>query len=294
MTDRQTESLTRLLRCELTAVNQQFTHVLGLQAWGETETADRIMVVDYVDFPNAMRIADFFVRTGTPIVLGPDRSKPGADYRDILLVERAFEREVAEIIAAADCHDARAHALIAKAEAPRAAYAGWLDARIAGAVSTPPQARPFPETAALFGHLLAVIEQSLMQAFVHWHADRRDRADAAWASSGAAMMQATAYVAHFSARDSLPLSSDPPAPRVARTSDQALAYDASLAEDTARVATEASAACADAALSKLCRGIAAQFTAIAAWQPGTPHPAVGDVPPAFSDFEATLRKFVIE
>ena len=36
------EYLTRLLRCELTAVNQQFIHVLALRDWGYAETAERI------------------------------------------------------------------------------------------------------------------------------------------------------------------------------------------------------------------------------------------------------------
>jgi bacterioferritin (cytochrome b1) len=60
--NRQSESLYRLLRCELTAVNQQFIHALGLRDWGYAEAAERIMAVDYVDFPNAMRVLESTLR----------------------------------------------------------------------------------------------------------------------------------------------------------------------------------------------------------------------------------------
>ena len=53
-----------LLRAELTAVNQQFIHVLALNRRGYAETADRVYEIDKVDFPNAMRIIDHLVASG--------------------------------------------------------------------------------------------------------------------------------------------------------------------------------------------------------------------------------------
>ena len=76
----QSESLNDVLRCEMTAVNQQFIHVLALREWGDDETAERIMQVDFVDFPNAMRIIDYLVETKTPIALASGSCTPGTRY----------------------------------------------------------------------------------------------------------------------------------------------------------------------------------------------------------------------
>ena len=70
-------SLNKILRCEMTAVNQQFIHVLALRDWGFAETAERIMAVDYVDFPNAMRIIDHMVQTDAS-----DRANLNAAHSD--------------------------------------------------------------------------------------------------------------------------------------------------------------------------------------------------------------------
>ncbi len=96
--DIQSDSLNGVLRCEMTAVNQQFVHVLALRQWGDDETAERIMQVDRVDFPNAMRIIDYLVETETPIGLVSDRFTPGANYRSILLSEQTIEQRLSAAI----------------------------------------------------------------------------------------------------------------------------------------------------------------------------------------------------
>ena len=185
----QSDPLTDVLRCEMTAVNQQFIHFLALREWGDDETAERIMRVDRVDFPNAMRIIDYLVETKTPIAIASGSCTPGTNYRDILLSEQTMERQISAAIEKSSCTDDRAQALISAAAEPREAYAAWLTDRLnrtnhdeSGATLAG------TGTARVIAHLIASIEQTMMHAFVHWHGGDPDGADAAWASSGAAIV----------------------------------------------------------------------------------------------------------
>lgn len=56
--------LNAALRGELTAVNQCFSHILALRAWGEPGTARDREPVNNADFPNAMRIVDHVLARG--------------------------------------------------------------------------------------------------------------------------------------------------------------------------------------------------------------------------------------
>ncbi len=96
--DAQTDALNNVLRCEMTAVNQQFIHVLALRAWGDDETAARIMQVDEVDFPNAMRIMDYLVEKGTPVTILSEHFTPGTNYNCILLSEQTIEQRLTAAI----------------------------------------------------------------------------------------------------------------------------------------------------------------------------------------------------
>ena len=131
MTDQRAASLNRVLRSEMTAVHQQFIHILALRDWGEAEAAERVMAVDRIDFPNAMRIVDYLVETERPLVLPPDRVVPGRDYRSILAAELAMERRLCATLGQAAGADARARDLISTAAAPREAYAAWLAQHLA-------------------------------------------------------------------------------------------------------------------------------------------------------------------
>jgi bacterioferritin (cytochrome b1) len=277
----------------MSAVNQQFIHVLALRDWGYAETADRIMEVDGVDFPNAMRIIDYLVEANAPILLAAERPVPGTGYRSILAAEQAMEQRLCAVLEQAACKDDRARALVAAAKAPRDGYAAWLTEQLKGpGGKETPAARPFPETAGVFAHLIATIEQTLAHAFLHWHRGDRDVADAAWATSGAAMMQATAFVRLFAAHQAVPVSAEPPALRSAGAPATALDFDRELAGDCAREAAEAAERCNDVALAELCRRVAAFSSQLSHWRPGETHPAAKDNPAAFSSFEATLRRFV--
>lgn len=294
MVDRDAESLTALLRCELTAVNQQFSHVLALNAWGEKEIAERIMAVDYVDFPNAMRILDTLIETGAPLALPKDSYCPGRSVTGILAAEQAMEQRLAATLAAAQVTTPRAQALVATAREPRAAYARWLDDRLSQCNPDDTDlARPDARTAGLTAQLIALIEQAMAHAFVHWHAGDAAGADAAWAASGGAMMQLTALTRFHTARQDVPAPDTIPALRVSRQLDEAVAADGRLAGRVAERAAKTAQETEEAALAKLCRRIAEDCEEQARWVPGQPHPASQSNPPAFASFQATLERFDI-
>jgi bacterioferritin (cytochrome b1) len=289
----QSDSLNDMLRCEMTAVDQQFIHVLALRQWGDDKTAERIMQIDQVDFPNAMRIIDYLVETKTPITLASGSCTPGTSYRDILLSEQTVERQLSAAIERSACTDDRAQALIAAAAEPREAYATWLTDRLNGANRGEPGATlAGTETAGIVAHLIALIEQTMVHAFVHWHGDDRDGADAAWASSGAAMMDMTEMVHLFAAHRTVPVPGEFPALHIADAAAEALDFDRQLAERCANEAARASDESEEIALADLCRKIADRCLELSRWNPGQAHPAINNIPPAFGSFEATLKRFV--
>lgn len=287
------DGLDGLLRCELTAVHQQFTHVLALNEWGLTETADRIMDVDYVDFPNAMRIIDYLVRTGKPLSIDAERPSFGYDHRSILIAEQNLERRLTGILDIATANNDQEQEFISVARAPREAYARWLTHRIDQLASgTTSNQNPHSEIADLYAHLLVAIEQTLCHAFVHWHHGERSIADAAWAVSGAAMVQGTDLVRLFAAQDSMLSVGSMPPLLIATDPGKALENDRTLAALCAQQATKTAETCGEPEIASLCRKIADQCRKISEWQVGEPHPAVSHNPPAFASFEATLRRYV--
>ena len=291
--DTQSDSLNDVLRCEMTAVNQQFVHVLALRQWGDDETAERIMQVDQVDFPNAMRIIDYLVETETPIELVSDRFTPGANYRSILLSEQTIEQRLSAAIERAACTDDRAQALTSAAEGPREAYASWLANRLNGANCDQAVATlAGTDTAGVIAHLITMIEQSMVHAFVHWHRGDKDSADAAWATSGAAMMRMTEFVHLFAAHQTVPVPGVFPALQIASEPSDTIDFDRQLAKRCAEEAAAASGRCEETAIAKLCRKISDYCLELSRWRPKQAHPATGNNPAAFSSFEATLKKYV--
>jgi bacterioferritin (cytochrome b1) len=287
------ENLNGLLRCELTAVNQQFIHVLALRDWGFTETAERIMEVDYVDFPNAMRIIDYLVQARLPVLLPSERPTPGTTYNGILLSEHALEQRLFTAIEEAVCTNDHPRALVSAARAPREAYAAWLTDQLDGSGTDEGlEDTLFPESLGVFAHLIATIEQAMVHAFVHWYEGQVENADGAWATSGAAMMHAAEFVHLFAAEETLPLSGEMPALQIASESAAALDFDRRLAGRCAREAAQAADACNDRGISDLCRRIARYSLQLSGWKPGDTHPAAKENPAAFSSFDGTLRKFV--
>jgi len=286
-------TLLNVLRCELDATNQQFVHILALRLWGEKEAVKRITEVDDIDFPNAMRIIDYLVAAHTPIVLPAGSFTPGTDFHSILRSERVMESRLGEAIDNSGRLDDKAQRLIEAARAPREAYARWLDDSIAGIAHGGQQQAPVDSaTADLSAHLITLIEQSMIHAFVHWHAGDSAAADAAWATSGAAMMHMTRLVQLFAMLPGVPVPGDCPVPSIQNRASDTLDADRELARLCSQRALAAASRCEHEAIARLCSDIAEYYQSLSAWQPQTPHPAADSNPPVFHSFEATLSKFV--
>lgn len=291
---RQAEALNQLLRCELTAVNQQFIHVLALREWGEAQTAERIMEVDRVDFPNAMRILNYLVETGAPLDLAPDPFVPGNSVREILRAEQAIERRLCAALNGGQVTDPRARALLATAQEPRQAYAEWLAERLSdGVPEGAAKAETDAGTADIVAHLITMVEQTLAHAFVHWHAGKAENADAAWAASGGAMMQLTEMVRLYAAWRCVPAPGSFPALHIAVRPEETFEPDRRLAALVAEQADRVARRSAQDALVDLCRRIADDSLEQSRWRPGQDHPAGRTNPPAFASFAATLKRFDI-
>jgi bacterioferritin (cytochrome b1) len=278
-----------LLRAELTAVNQQFIHVLALNRLGHAAIADRIYEVDVVDFPNAMRIIDHLMASGRDVHLPLELPQPGFPMTGLLQAELQIEARMGDLLAAAEAADNGVQRLFDSAAAPRPAYQAWLTGMLAESPDLP-VSRGDPTIDPLFACLIAVLEHRMLRAFAAWHAGDEAEADRAWASSGVAMVQATDLVNALTDRGAVPLASGTrPKHLPARLGDIAVESDlmaayAGAAQDAAQTA--------EPPLRDICRKIADYTRALESWQLGTPHPATAACTPVFRSFSATLRKFV--
>jgi hypothetical protein len=142
-------------------------------------------------------------------------------------------------------------------------------------------------------HLVTLTEQSMVHAFMHWHRGDRDAADAAWATSGAAMMHLTRLVRALAKLPGVPFPGDCPPLDIARDSRDGLQCDQRLASHCEREALAASERCREKSVAGLCRNIASFCADLADWDASKPHPAAGTNPVCFHSFEATLKKFVL-
>ena len=288
-----TASLQNVLRQELDAVNQQFVHILALKAWGDDDAATRITQIDNIDFPNAMRIIDYLVAGGTRIDLEPSAFTPGQSRAGILVAEREIERRFSRVLEDVHVDGEREALLVDAARGPRQAYLEWLDNNLdetPGIDNEPP--RDTIETGATVAHLVSLMEQSMVHAFVHWHHGDRDAADAAWMTSGASMMHLTRLVRAFAGLSGVPFPGECPPLDIGRDPRDALASDRRLASACERESRAASPRCREKSIAGLCGAIANSCAALAAWDLSKPHPAASTNPPCFHSFEATLQKFV--
>jgi hypothetical protein len=288
-----TISLLNVLRQELNAVNQQFIHILALQAWGEMDAAERITRVDNIDFPNAMRIIDHLASGAATIELEPSGFSPGQDYDSMLVAEREMEQRLSQALDDADAADEAEALLLGGAREPRQAYSEWLLERTAE--NTAAEAQPPPEaaeTATTVAYLITLMEQSMVHAFLHWHRDERTAADAAWATSGAMMMHLTRLVRAFAKLPGVPFPGNCPPLELRGGARQALQSEQRLALLCEREALAAADRCADKTVAGLCRQIAGFCAEFVNWESSNPHPAGATNPPCFGSFEATLKKFV--
>ena len=286
-------SLQNVLRHELNAVNQQFIHILALREWGRPDAASRIMQVDNIDFPNVMKIIDYCISNGSEMDLDPADFSPGTDYRSILVAEQIIEERLLAAIKVADSDNPNEAKFVQAALSPRKDYLCWLEdesRKVEFDDSNSP--RPDLKTSSTVAHLVSLIEQAMIHAFVHWHGGDPDAADDAWATSGAAMMHLTELVKLFAKLPGIPFPSACPSLDIRMDSKDALNADKQLAALCANEASEASAQCTAKPIAELCGNIANDCAAFSNWDTSTPHPAENSNPAAFQSFEITLGKFV--
>jgi hypothetical protein len=279
------DALDTLLRAQMTAVNQQFIHILALRRVGDLRRADRLYEVDRFDFPNVMQIIDHLVSSSRQVALPPEMPQPGFPTAGLLRAELRVEVTLNKILAAEPATNDPAKPFFAAALAPRAGYRTWLDVELQTPDDRPGDSNlSDPATGRLFSCLILVLERMMIRAFIDWHQGDRRAADIAWATSGVAMLQATALVNALTDLRSTPKLGAEVAKGVRDDRDLIAAY--------AEIADQASLGKADASLNQIYAKVAAYTRALAAWAPAAPHPALALCTPAFKNFEATLKKFV--
>lgn len=288
-------ALNRLLRAELTAVNQQSVHLLALRRWGGVELESRIRDVDRADFPSTLAIIDYLVAANLPIKIESEGFVPGVSERAILLAEQRAEASLTAAIELLAGVDGPAARLAAAVEAPRANYADWIAARLTQAPDRAPSDLPFAaEFADLFADLTVLGEQALVHAFVHWHRGDRTDADAAWGTSGAAMLRAGVIIRLLADHGAVPVPSNLPPLVIRATPREAIEADRYLAGHCRETALATARRCSTAPAQSIAHAVA-DAAAIWADRPaGTPLPPEAGATHTFASFERTRRKFLTE
>lgn len=300
-------SLNAVFRALMTAVHQQFIHILILKAWNEPDMAHAVTVVDKSDFPVAMQLAHRIVALGgMPELHGPgDAYLPhlpaiGGSVPAIFAADAAVERRLGRALSAASVRLAAANdrdslVLIGLAMRPRAQHLAWLQSM---AVADPVPIRPPAPKAVdvVFAQLIAFIEQTFVHAFALWQCGAQAWADAAWASSGAAMVQADRIVTLLAGRGAVPrpsLVTDDllDAPNPAEDPAAMLARDRIVAGRCRDLGNLAAHETDDADLAALLRDAAIYYGLLSEWRGDQPHPAI-DRPAAFRSFGMMLERYV--
>ncbi|MEM0923421.1 MAG: hypothetical protein AAGF44_07000 [Pseudomonadota bacterium] len=281
-------ALLRLLRAQLTAVNQQFTHMLALGTWGEKAAADQIKRVDDVDFVVSMKILDHLVAARVPLALTYEPFYPGDTLAEICAVERASEDRMASSLSLALHPDHPAHRWLEEARSPRRAYRAWL-AQHTVADDTTQTGDPTPAD-RLFADLIALIEQPMIHAFIHWHRGRQVDADIAWATSGVAMMKGGALTRDIARTGRSPKSPPGAELTICETPQDAIEADRVLARRCALSAMQAAAA-SPPRIARRCAEIAAYARRVAEANE-TPHASLSTAAPCFCSFKITIETFI--
>lgn len=282
--------LNALLRCQMTAVNQQFSHMLCLRSWGLAEMAKAIASVDDVDFPNAMWLMDRLIQETGGLDVQSEGFVPGVDPASVVKAERAMERRIEKAAHAAESAGKLGMQSAKRTLVPRRAYWTWLED---ASLKTTSWEEPttFPELSALFAALVVMSEQSMAHAFIFRRRKEIEASDQAWAASGEAMMKMTALVRACAALKGMTSAIAPPQLKIGQEPTRIREFDAELASVCAAEANAAVEKLEQSSIADLGKEIAAYAASLASWTPGTEHPAVGRNP-KFASFTATYEKFV--
>ena len=282
--------LARLLRAELTAVHQQFFHMLALRQWQNRELLDRVAGVDTEDFKNVMQIIDLLVENAMPIVLESHEFSPGSNLPSILHAELRMEKHLAEIIGSMQLTDAKALARVHRAAAPRQQYREWLEAHAVESEAGTGSVETGRKMGVFIAHLIALVEQAMLHAFLFRHLGRGAEADNAWRLSGAAMLYGTALVRRGAASNTVPTPARIPAVRIAATPNDAFEADMSLVRRCANLGRGAAEAEASESMQRVCIRIVGDCDLIAGMRMTDDFPAVFGRSSVFESFAATCEQ----
>ena len=284
------EPLTRLLRVELTAVHQQFFHMLALRQWKYEEAYLRVTGIDKEDFQNAMQIIDHLVSEKQPIELPAHRFFPGSDLPSLLHAEHHMEMCITEVLGRIDVVGSEALAKVDRAAAPRPDYQFWLNGQIAGLDTEGKLHRTNVSMAEFTAAMMALIEQSMLHAFYYWHANRLTEADNFWRISGAAMLYGTALVRRGALMDALPTPGTIVSVEMQEDLQDAFHSDRHLVQQCARLARAAANDEKDEATRRICLRIADDCSLIENMKIDGDFPAIFGRSKVFESFAATRER----
>ena len=307
------EHLNAVLPFELMAVQQHFIHVLILKTWSAPEVAAGIMAIDEVDLPNAMRIVDLLVSLGkTPILNDHPKIQidqmptPGSTFEGIFSAERAIEVKLANSMSAAktdlehDCLPTKHIELIEKPLSHRKGFEDWMKSCERAGLPRNEKHSPLSPVKLLklncyFAHLVFTINQQMIHSFVHWHNNKKALADAAWAASGGAMMQATSITNLLAKRRMSPspieglVGEKYEAQIISSNTDEALIFSRAQALNCSAAANDACLTLSGTEFESACNKGAEYFKEMSVWNPGNALPKINN--PCL-DFERVLREYV--
>ncbi|MEZ5830657.1 MAG: ferritin-like domain-containing protein [Dongiaceae bacterium] len=301
------ESLNLVFRALMTAIHQQSIHQHVLRSWEAAPLGEVIARAAKTDFSLAMQLAHRIVCLGGVPELrlrtGPySRHMPvvGSSVADVIATELALEGRLSAIVshALADLaagDDDESSGLLEMALRARVHHRTWLQS-LTTPVQGPAPSHTLGALDVFFAQLIAFAEQTFVHAFGLWREGAPAWADGAWASSGAATMQAARVVTLLSGHGAVPrpavvadgaISAPSPAldPADMLFRDRFLAYRC---RDLAALAAESTR---DPGLSSLLHEIAVYYGTLCDWGREQPHPA-NDRPAAFRRFGETLARYV--
>ena len=286
------EPLTLLLRAELTAVHQQFFHMLTLRQWKNEDTLQRVTDVDTEDFQNAMQIIKLLVSRKQNIELPPHQFFPGWDLPSVLRAEEGVEAQLNDTLHSISVHSPDAVARVGRASAPRADYTKWLKSQIAIHKSENGPSPTRKEMSEFVAAIIALVEQPMLHAFLFWHDNCRIEADNFWRISGAAMLYGTALVKRGALNGSIPKPACIPGVQMERDLDNAFQSDVVLVQNCARLGRAAANCESDKAVKRICLRIADDCDLISTMSVDGQFPASLGYSKVFDSFAATLERHV--
>lgn len=185
------EGLRELSNHLLSAVSQQFFHMLILRSRDEGNIYNQLRRVDDVDFPTAMQIIGALVEYGVPLTIEKHFVKPAYSTAAILRAELDREEEAQSKFSQMQFTSFVGARFLKQALSVRGSYLNWLLLNLKEHETAVHDLSSCSEVLDLASHLLQLMEQTIVHAISHRHNGNKAASDTAWQISGAAMLYLT-------------------------------------------------------------------------------------------------------